>query len=206
MSLEVFLDITSCHLVTSFQSTRRNFSENFNNQAITVRSLFRGAVRNFCYAMPYMKIRSSASGTCMLQPHSTNDIWQSLWSTPSALSVVRLNTGLDGRCVCSVCYELHVSLGSFVLPRRYWVYSECFTYESTYLRTTLKRNDNSAIHFPVSGSLLYHMQARSVIVKMRRACSRTKIKSATNSRTQDRKSVTTRLGCDLQLTIFAGQL
>ena len=61
MSLKVFLDITPCHLVTSFQSTRRNISENFNNQAITVRSLLCRAVRNFCYAVPYTKIRPSAT-------------------------------------------------------------------------------------------------------------------------------------------------
>ena len=54
------------------------------------------------------------------------------------------------------------------------------TYECTYLRTLLKRNDNSAIFFPVSGSLLYHMQAGSVIVKWRRACSRTKTQTTNN--------------------------
>ena len=58
-----------------------------------------------------------------------------------------------------------------------------FTYECTYLRTMLKRNDNSAIFFLVSGSLFYHMQARSVTVKTRRASSRTKTKTATNRRT-----------------------
>jgi hypothetical protein len=58
---------------------------------------------------------------------------------------------------------------------------EAFTYECTYLRTMQKRNDNSAIFFPVRGSLLYHVQATSVIVKTRQACSLTKTKSATNS-------------------------
>jgi hypothetical protein len=56
------------------------------------------------------------------------------------------------------------------------------TYECTYLRTVLKRNDNSAIFFPVSGSLLYHMHARSVIGKWRRVCGRTKTQTATNRR------------------------
>lgn len=183
MSLKVFLYITPCHLVTSFQSTRRNISENFNNQAITVRSLFCGAVRNFCYAMPYTTIRPSAAWNV----HATTPQHHRHLTIPliHAISAQRRppqhRTGLQMsfRCVISCMFHLGVLFCHGVIG----CILSAFTFECTYLRTMLKRNDNSAILFPVSGSLLYHMQARSVIVKTRRACSRTKIKSATNSRT-----------------------
>jgi len=136
MSLKVFLDITPCQLVTSCQPTWRNILENFNNQAITVRSLFCGAVRNFCYALPYTKIPPSATWNV----HATIPQHHRHLTIPLIHAVSaqrRPPQHRTGRQICRLdVLSAACFIGSSVLPRRYWVYSERF-----YLRMHVSPND-----------------------------------------------------------------
>lgn len=93
---------------------------------------------------------------------------------------MRLRTEMDGNCVG----ELR--------PQLYALFKFCsnvciltaYTYERNYLRRMLNQNDNSAIFFPVSASLLYQEQAKLVTVKSRRDSSRNIKHVATDRQTR----------------------
>jgi hypothetical protein len=135
-SLKVFLDITPCQLVTSCQTTWCNISENFNNQAITVRSLFYGAVRNFRYALPYTKIPPSATWNmhATIPQHHRHLIIPLIYTVSAHRRPPQHRTGLQ---VCRLdVLSAACFIGSSVLPRRYWAYSDRF-----YLRMHVSPND-----------------------------------------------------------------